>query len=331
MNMDKPLKFARLRRNRSSDAVRSLVAETRLRPSDFVYPMFVTGGSGVKAPIGPMPGCYHVSVDEAVKSAATVHSLGIPAVLLFGLPSRKDEVGSPAWDPDEPVQRAVSEIRSAVPELAVITDVCLCEYTSHGHCGLLDLDGGVDNDRTLPLLAKTAVSHARAGATVVAPSAMMDGQVAAIRSALDADGFGSTAILGYSAKYASAFYGPFRTAADSAPQFGDRRAYQMAPENRREAMAEIQADIDEGADMVMVKPALAYLDVIAEAKRRFAVPLAAYNVSGEYSMVQGAAANEWIDGPRATLEILTSIKRAGADMIITYSACEAARWLNGRQ
>ena len=214
--------------------------------------------------------------------------------------------------------------------MAVITDVCLCEYTSHGHCGLLDEHGGVDNDRTLPLLAKTAVSHARAGATVVAPSAMMDGQVAAIRTALDAEGFGSTAILGYSAKYASAFYGPFRTAADSAPQFGDRRAYQMAPENRQEAMAEIQADIDEGADMVMVKPALAYLDVIAEAKRRFAVPLAAYNVSGEYSMVQAAAENEWIDGPRATLEILTSIKRAGADLIITYSACEAARWLNGR-
>ena len=330
MNMDKPLKFARLRRNRSSDAVRSLVAETRLRPSDFVYPMFVTGGSGVKAPIGPMPGCYQLSVDEAVKSAASAHSLGIPAVLLFGLPSRKDEAGSSAWDPNEPVQRAVSEIRSALPELAVITDVCLCEYTSHGHCGLLDRDGGVDNDRTLPILAKTAVSHARAGATVVAPSAMMDGQVAAIRSALDAEGFGSTAILGYSAKYASAFYGPFRTAADSAPQFGDRRAYQMAPENRQEAMAEILADIDEGADMVMVKPALAYLDVIAEAKRRFAVPLAAYNVSGEYSMVQGAAANEWIDGPRATLEILTSIKRAGADMIITYSACEAARWLAGR-
>ena len=232
-------------------------------------------------------------------------------------------------DPDEPVQRAVAEIRSALPELAVITDVCLCEYTSHGHCGVLEKDGSVDNDQTLPLLARIAVSHARAGATVVAPSAMMDGQVTAIRSALDADGFGATAILGYSAKYASAFYGPFRTAADSAPQFGDRRAYQMAPENRSEAMAEIQADIDEGADMVMVKPALAYLDVIAEAKRRFAVPLAAYNVSGEYSMVHAAAANEWIDGTRATLEILTSIKRAGADLIITYSACEAARWLDG--
>ena len=329
MNMDNPVNFARLRRNRSSDAVRSLVAETRLRPSDFVYPMFVTGGSGVKAPIGPMPGCYQLSVDEAVKSAASAYSLDIPGVLLFGLPSSKDEVGSSAWDPDEPVQRAVSEIRSALPELAVITDVCLCEYTSHGHCGLLDREGGVDNDRTLPLLAKTAVSHARAGATVVAPSAMMDGQVAAIRTALDAEELKSTAILGYSAKYASAFYGPFRTAADSAPQFGDRRAYQMAPENRQEAMAEIQADIDEGADMVMVKPALAYLDVIAEAKRRFAVPLAAYNVSGEYSMVQAAAENEWIDGPRATLEILTSIKRAGADLIITYSACEAARWLEG--
>ena len=329
MNMGIPDKFARLRRNRSSAAVRSLLAETRLDPSDFVYPMFVTGGSGVKLPIGPMPGCYQQSVDEAVKTAAAAHSLGIPAVLLFGLPSTKDDVGSSAWDPDEPVQRAVAEIRCAIPELAVITDVCLCEYTSHGHCGVLEKDGSVDNDQTLPLLARIAVSHARAGANIVAPSAMMDGQVAAIRSALDADGFDATAILGYSAKYASAFYGPFRTAADSAPQFGDRRAYQMAPENRSEAMAEIQADIDEGADMVMVKPALAYLDVIAEAKRRFAVPLAAYNVSGEYSMVHAAAANEWIDGTRATLEILTSIKRAGADLIITYSACEAARWLDG--
>ncbi len=331
MNMGDPVNFARLRRNRSSDAVRSLVAETRLRPSDFVYPMFVTGGSGMKLPIGPMPGCYQLSIDEAVKSAATAYSLGIPAVLLFGLPSRKDDAGSSAWDPDEPVQRAVAEIRSAVPELAVITDVCFCEYTSHGHCGLLEPDGSVDNDRTLPLLAKTAVSHARAGASVVAPSAMMDGQVAAIRSALDGAGFRDTAILGYSAKYASAFYGPFRTAADSAPQFGDRRAYQMAPENRLEAMAEIQADIDEGADMVMVKPALAYLDVIAEAKRRFAVPLAAYNVSGEYSMVQAASDNEWIDGTRATMEILTAIRRAGADLIITYSACDAARWLDGRR
>lgn len=330
MNLDGPGTFTRLRRNRSSDAVRSLVAETRLVASDFVYPMFVTGGSGVKQAIGPMPGCYQLSVDEAVKSAASAHSLGIPAVLLFGLPSQKDEVGSSAWDTDEPVQRAVAEIRSALPELAVITDVCLCEYTSHGHCGVLEDDGNVDNDRTLPLLAKAAVSHARAGASVVAPSAMMDGQVAAIRSALDDEGLGDTAILGYSAKYASAFYGPFRTAADSVPQFGDRRAYQMAPENRMEAMAEIQADIDEGADMVMVKPALAYLDVIAEAKRRFAIPLAAYNVSGEFSMVQAAAANEWIDGTRATLEILTSIKRAGADLIITYSACDAARWLNGR-
>ena len=330
MNLDGPGTFARLRRNRSSDAVRSLVAETRLEASDFVYPMFVMGGSGVKQAIGPMPGCYQLSVDEAVKSAASAHSLGIPAVLLFGLPSQKDRVGASAWDPDEPVQRAVAEISSALPDLVVITDVCLCEYTSHGHCGVLEDDGNVDNDRTLPLLARAAVSHARAGATVVAPSAMMDGQVAAIRSALDDEGFGETAILGYSAKYASAFYGPFRTAADSAPQFGDRRAYQMAPENRMEAMAEIQADIDEGADMVMVKPALAYLDVIAEAKRRFAVPLAAYNVSGEYSMVQAAATNEWIDGTRATLEILTSIKRAGADLIITYSACDAARWLNGR-
>ncbi len=321
--------FRRLRRRRSSNALRALNAETRLSPSDFIYPLFVTDGSGVRRAIEPMPGQYQLSVDEAVKEAAGAFGLGVPAVLLFGLPADKDDLGSAAWDPDEAVQRAVSEIKSAVPEMAVITDVCMCEYTSHGHCGALTPGGQVDNDATLPLLARVAVSHARAGADAVAPSAMMDGQVAAIRAALDGDGFSSTAIIGYSAKYASAFYGPFRTAADSAPRFGDRSAYQMQPSNREEAMAEIQADLDEGADVVMVKPALAYLDVIAEAKRRFDAPLAAYNVSGEYSMLKAAAANEWIDGTRATIEVLTSIKRAGADAIITYSACDAARWLNG--
>ncbi len=321
--------FARFRRRRRSEALRGLTAETRLSASDFIYPMFVTGGAGLRRPIDPMPGCYQLSVDEAVKEAGKAHGAGVPAVLLFGLPASKDDLGTSAMDPDEAVQRAVGEIKSSMPELCVITDVCLCEYTSHGHCGALTAEGEVDNDATLPLLAGAALSHARAGADAVAPSAMMDGQVASIRASLDGAGFHSTAILGYSAKYASAFYGPFRTAADSAPSFGDRRGYQMQPANRSEAMGEIAADVEEGADMVMVKPALAYLDVIAEAKRRFDVPVAAYNVSGEYSMLHAAAANGWIDGRRAVLEVLTSIKRAGADAIITYSACDASRWLAG--
>jgi porphobilinogen synthase len=304
-----------------------MLAETTLAPSDFIYPLFVTGGRRVRRPIGPMPGCFQLSVDEAVKESREAASLGIPAVLLFGLPGRKDDLGSGAADPGEAVQRAAGEIKRAVPSLTVITDVCLCEYTGHGHCGVLRRDGTVDNDATLPLLAAAAVSHARAGAGVVAPSAMMDGQVAAIRSALDSEGFGNVAVMGYSAKYASAFFGPFRVAAESAPRSGDRRAYQMDPPNAREAMREIEADLAEGADLVMVKPALAYLDVIAAARRRFDAPIVAYNVSGEYAMVKAAAANGWLDERRAAMEVLTGIKRAGADLIISYHAKDAARWL----
>ncbi len=321
-------KFARLRRLRSSGAIRSLTAETTLSPADFIYPLFVTNGSGVRRPIEPMPGCDQVSVDMAVEQVAQAEELGIPAVLLFGLPDHKDATGSGACKPDEAVQRATAEIKKAVPNVAVITDVCLCEYTDHGHCGIVRPDGTVDNDATLPLLAKAAVSHAEAGADVVAPSAMMDGQVAAIRDALDSGGFPNVPVMGYSAKYSSAFFGPFRVAADSAPQFGDRRSYQMSPANSREAMREIESDLAEGADFIMVKPALAYLDVISQARNRFDAPLAAYNVSGEYSMVKAAAASGWLDEQRATLEILTAIKRAGADMIITYHALDAARWLS---
>jgi porphobilinogen synthase len=276
-----------------------------------------------------MPGCFQLSVDEAVNEAWEVSGLGISGVLLFGLPDRKDATGSGASDPAEAVQRAVSGMKSAVPALTVITDVCLCEYTDHGHCGLVRPDGTVDNDATLPLLAGAALSHAKAGADVIAPSAMMDGQVGAIRAALDGAGHTNTAIMGYSAKYASSFFGPFRAAAESAPKAGDRKSYQMDPPNAREAMREIDADLAEGADIIMVKPALAYLDVISEARRRSDTPLAAYNVSGEYAMVKAAAANGWIDERRAVLEVLTAIKRAGADMIITYHAKDAARWLEG--
>lgn len=274
-----------------------------------------------------MPGCFQLSVDESVKEAKEVAALGIPSVLLFGLPERKDALGRGAYDGGEAVQRAVAAIKRAVPAMVVITDVCLCEYTDHGHCGIVRSDGTVDNDATLPLLAATAISHAQAGADIVAPSAMMDGQVAAIRSGLDQSGHHNVPVMGYSAKYASGFFGPFRVAADSAPQFGDRRAYQMDPPNMREAMREIEADLAEGADMIMVKPALAYLDVIAHARRRFDTPLAAYNVSGEYSMLKAAAANGWLDERRVAMEVLTGIKRAGADLIITYHAKDAARWL----
>ncbi len=320
-------RFARLRRLRSSEGLRQLVAETSLKPSDFIYPLFVCGGRGVRRPIAPMPGSFQLSADETAQEAKDVASLGISGVLLFGLPVHKNATGTAAADPDEAVQRAIREIKNKAPGLAVITDVCLCEYTDHGHCGVLRPDGSVDNDATLPLLAEAAVSHAQAGADIVAPSAMMDGQVGAIRAALDAAGHGGVAVMGYSAKYASAFFGPFRVAAESAPRSGDRKAYQMDMSNRREAMREIEADIAEGADIVMVKPALAYLDVVAEARRRFDVPLAAYNVSGEYAMVKAAAENGWLDERRAALEVLTGIRRAGADMIITYHAKEAARWL----
>jgi len=326
--------FARFRRLRRSEGLRGLVRETRLSPADFVYPLFVAHGRGLRQEIESMPGQYHLSLDGLAREAEELRALGIPAVLLFGLPAAKDDVGSEAYADDGIVQEAVRALKQAAPDLVVITDVCLCEYTSHGHCGVLSspkggvvVDGEVDNDRTLELLARTAISHARAGADMVAPSDMMDGRVAAIRRALDENGFAHLPIMAYAAKYASAFYGPFRVAADSAPQFGDRRGYQMDPPNVREALREIEADIAEGADIVMVKPALAYLDVLARARQRFDLPLAAYNVSGEYAMVKAADRLGWLDGRRTALEVLTAIKRAGADIIITYHAKEAASWL----
>lgn len=322
-----PASFQRLRRLRSSPSIRALVRETRLDPRDFVYPLFVKQGQGVREEIGPMPGQYQLSVDQAAAEARELRSLGIPAVLLFGLPAKKDETGSEAWDPDGAVQRAVREIKDAAPEIIVITDVCLCEYTSHGHCGVLTPSGDVDNDATLPLLVREAISHAEAGADIVAPSDMMDGRVAAIRAGLDEAGFQNTPIMAYAAKQASAFYGPFRVAADSAPRFGDRRSYQMDAGNSREALREIEADIAEGADIVMVKPALPNLDIIARARQAFSHPLAAYNVSGEYAMVKAAAAAGYLDERTVTLEVLTAIKRAGADIVITYHAKDAARWL----
>jgi porphobilinogen synthase len=326
LDVDTQGEFARHRRLRASEGLRKLVAETRLSPSDFVYPLFVTHGQGVREEIASMPGQYQISLDQIAREADDLRALGIPAVLLFGLPAMKDEQGSEAYDDGGIVQDAVRTFKEAAPELVVITDVCLCEYTSHGHCGVI-VDGDVDNDRSLELLARTALSHARAGADVVAPSDMMDGRVAAIRDELDDSGYTQTPIMAYSAKYASAFYGPFRVAADSAPQFGDRRGYQMDPPNAREALAEIEDDINEGADIVMVKPALAYLDVLSKARQEFDVPIAAYNVSGEYAMVKAADQLGWIDGQRIMMEVLTSIKRAGADIIITYHAKEAARVL----
>jgi porphobilinogen synthase len=321
-----PATFRRFRRLRRSQALRDLVRETRLSPQGFVYPLFVTHGDNVRREIDSMPGQYQLSFDQLSAEAEELRSLGIPAVLLFGLPASKDDVGSEAYADDGIVQRAVRTLKDTAPDLAVITDVCLCEYTSHGHCGVV-VDGEVDNDQTLPLLARTAVSHARAGADIVAPSDMMDGRVAAIRVALDEAGLAATPVMSYAAKQASAFYGPFRVAAESAPQFGDRRGYQMDPANAREAMREIEADIEEGADIVMVKPALPNLDLIARARELFDPPLAAYNVSGEYAMVKAAAAAGYLDERLATLEVLTAIRRAGADIIITYHAKEAARWL----
>lgn len=311
---------------RDTEALRSLAQETRISVSDFIYPVFVTHGRGVRNPIDPMPGMYQLSLDNLIAEVGEVAALGIDAVLLFGLPANKDPEGTEAYEPNGIVQEAIRVIKQTTPEMLVIADVCLDEFTDHGHCGVIK-NGRVDNDATLELLARMAVCQAAAGADVVAPSAMMDGQVASIREGLDDNGFDHLPIMAYSAKYASSFYGPFRVAADSAPQFGDRRGYQMDTANSREALREIQMDIDEGADMIMVKPALAYLDVIARARREFGYPMAAYNVSGEYAMVKAAAENEWIDGQRITLEILTAIKRAGADMIISYHAKEAARWL----
>ena len=319
--------LTRLRRLRESQALRRMTAEASLSVQDFVYPLFATHGRGVREQVEPMPGVYQMSPDKLAAEAVEVSALGIPAVLLFGLPASKDAAGSEAYDPEGIVQQAIHAIKQSVPALAVMTDVCLCEYTDHGHCGVLN-GGRVDNDATLELLARTAVSHAEAGADVVAPSAMMDGQVGAIRRALDSAGRSDTPIMAYSAKYASAFFGPFRVAADSAPQFGDRRGYQMDPANARQALHEMELDVQEGADILMVKPALAYLDVIARARRRFAQPIAAYNVSGEYSMLKAAAANGWLDGEAAAMEALIAIKRAGADIVISYHAKEAARLLS---
>ncbi len=315
----------RLRRVRQLEPVRRLVRETHLSPSAFIYPMFVTHGQGVKEAIEPMPGCYHFSIDALVEEVGEAAELGIPGVLLFGLPAEKDPLGLEGYDPEGIIQEAVRAIKHEVPGMMVTTDVCMCEYTDHGHCGVID-NGRVDNDATLELLARTAVTHAQAGADLIAPSAMMDGQVKAIRDALNDNGYIDTPIMGYAAKYASAFYGPFRVAAGSTPQFGDRRTYQMDPANARMAMREIESDIAEGADIVMVKPALAYLDVIRQAKERFDHPLAAYNVSGEYSMVKAASQQGWIDEKPVTTELLTSIKRAGADIILSYHAKELARW-----
>jgi porphobilinogen synthase len=316
----------RYRRLRSNPVIRKMVRETSVSPDDFIYPLFVTCGKGIRKEISSMPGCYQESLDQLAINAKEVYSLGIPSVILFGIPENKDELGTGAYAEDGIVQQAIKVIKDAVPELYVITDVCLCEYTSHGHCGIV-AKGDVDNDKTLSLLSLEAVSHAKAGADMVAPSDMMDGRVAAIRAALDQEGFAGTPIMAYAAKYASAFYGPFREAAESTPQFGDRRSYQMDPANRREALKEAAMDIAEGADIVMVKPALAYLDIISDVRNTFNLPVAAYNVSGEYSLVKAAAQLGWIDEERAMMEILTSIRRAGADLILTYFAKEAAKIL----
>ena len=330
-----PFPQTRLRRLRATPVLRDLVRETRLDPGDFVLPLFVEeglegrGGMGVggRVPIHAMPGVDRLSIAGAVAEAGEASALGIPAVLLFGIPSHKDEEGSGAWDDEGAVQLATRAIKDAHPDVLVIADLCLCEYTSHGHCGLLRADGSVDNDASVELLARTAVSQAAAGADVIAPSDMMDGRVGAIRAALDEDGRSDTPILAYSAKFASAFYGPFREAADSTPAFGDRRGYQMDPANGDEALREALLDVQEGADMVMVKPALPYLDVVRRVKDATHLPVAAYNVSGEYAMVKAAAAAGYLDERAAVLEALTSIRRAGADIVITYHAKDAARWL----
>jgi porphobilinogen synthase len=322
-----PTAFTRFRRLRRSETLRRLVAETRLDPRDFVYPLFVTHGRDVRNEIASMPEQFQLSLDQLPGEARELRSLGIPAVLLFGLPASKDPLGHEAYAVDGIVQAAARVLKDADQDLVVICDVCLCEYTDHGHCGIVTPSGEIENDATLELLARTAVSQAEAGADIVAPSDMMDGHTSAIRAALDEGGLASTPIMAYAAKYASAFYGPFRVAAESAPQFGDRRSYQMDPPNAREALREIAAEIEEGADIVMVKPALPYLDVLSQARQLTGLPLAAYNVSGEYSMIKAAAKNGWIDGKTATLELLTGIKRAGADIIITYHAKEVARWL----
>ena len=320
----------RLRRTRRTAGLRGLVRETELSPEDLIYPIFVTAGEDVRNPVASMPGIFQLSINHAVAEAQRAHGLGISAVLLFGIPDLKDEAATGAYDSEGVVQLATRAIKEAAPELLVVTDVCLCEYTSHGHCGVVEKETGeVLNDVSLELLARTASSQAEAGADIVAPSDMMDGRVAAIRSELDNEGFENTPIMAYAAKYASAFYGPFREAADSAPQFGDRRSYQMDPANAREALVETSLDVEEGADIVMVKPALPYLDVLRRVRDTTNLPLAAYNVSGEYAMVKAAVQNGWLDEQRAVLEALTGIKRGGADIIITYHAPDVARWLSG--
>ncbi len=318
----------RLRRLRRTEQLRAIVRETQVEIGDLIYPLFVTKGSGIKQEIASMSGVFRFSIDRLPQEVGEIAKLGIPAVLLFGIPSDKDEAGSSAYHPEGVIQQAIQVIKQSVPELLVVTDVCLCEYTSHGHCGII-VNGYVDNDQTLPLLARTALSHAEAGADIIAPSDMMDGRVRAIRETLDEAGFQHIPILSYAAKYASAFYGPFREAAQSAPQFGDRRSYQMDTPNVREALREAEQDIAEGADIIMVKPALAYLDVIRLVGNTFNYPVAAYNVSGEYAMVKAAVQQGWLDERQVVLEILTAIKRAGADIMITYHAKEAAAWLSG--
>ena len=318
----------RPRRLRANENLRRLVRETTLCTDDLIYPMFVVHGVDVAHAIPSMPGCYQYSVDRLVKSAKTLAAIGIPGTILFGIPQFKDSVGSEAYADDGIIQQAIRAIKDAVPDLLVMTDVCLCEYTDHGHCGVVH-EGEVLNDATLSLLAKEALSHARAGADVIAPSDMMDGRIGAIREVLDENGYNQIPIMAYAAKYASAFYGPFREAAESTPQFGDRRSYQMDPSNAEEALREVALDLEEGADILMVKPALSYLDVISRVKESFQVPVAAYNVSGEYAMIKAAAQNGWIDERRVALEVLTSIKRAGADMILTYFAKSVVEWLEG--
>ena len=317
----------RPRRLREKESFRRMIRETHLAPSDFIFPMFVVPGKGVREEIPPMPGNYQVSVDRAAAEAREALEVGVPAVMLFGIPETKDLEATGAWAEDGIVQRAIRAIKRELPELIVIADTCLCEYMSHGHCGVVTAGGHIDNDRSLELLARTALSQARSGADMVAPSDMMDGRVEAIRSALDADGLKTVPIMSYAAKYASCFYGPFRVAAQSAPAFGDRTTYQMDPANAREALREVELDVQEGADIIMVKPALAYLDIILRVRDAFDLPVAAYNVSGEFALVKAAAQKGWIDGTRAMMEILTAIRRAGADLILTYFAKEAARVL----
>ena len=317
----------RPRRMRISENIRSMIRENNLSTKDLIYPIFVVAGEKIKDEIKSMPNVYHLSVDNAVEVTKQIADLGIPSVEIFGLPTYKDEIGSSAWDMNSPVQRAISAIKKNIPELVIVGDVCLCQYTSHGHCGKI-IDHYVENDQTLELLQKVAVSQANAGVDIVAPSDMMDGRIAAIREALDENKFINVSIMSYAVKYASGFYGPFREAADSAPQFGDRKQYQMDPANVREAMKEVEIDLDEGADIIMIKPAMSYLDIVSKVREKINRPIAVYNVSGEYAMIKAAAANGWIDEKRIVLETLTCMKRAGADIIISYHAMDVAKWIN---